>query len=89
MPRTLVAAASTDAAEAGRAVADAGGNAVDAAIAAVIASMTTELGIVSPGAGGFITIWPANDEPIVKRVLSSTSDDGTAPPVGAATDKTG
>ena len=32
---------------------------------------------------------PANDEPIVKRVLSSTSDDGTAPPVGAATDKTG
>lgn len=32
---------------------------------------------------------PANDEPILRRVLSSTSDDGAAPPVGAATDKTG
>jgi gamma-glutamyltranspeptidase/glutathione hydrolase len=62
---TLVAAASTAAAEAGAAVADLGGNAVDSAIAAVLASMTTELGIVSPGAGGFITIWPADDAPIV------------------------
>ncbi len=65
MPKTLVAAASTAAADAGQTVADMGGNAVDAAIAAVIASMTTELGIVSPGASGFLTIWPANDEPVV------------------------
>lgn len=65
MPRTLVAAASVAAADAGAAIADAGGNAVDAAIGAVIASMSTELGIVSPGAGGFITIWPPDGEPIV------------------------
>jgi gamma-glutamyltranspeptidase/glutathione hydrolase len=65
MARTLVAAASEAAADAGKAVADLGGNAVDAAIAAVVASMTTELGIVTPGAGGFITIWPVEDEPVV------------------------
>jgi gamma-glutamyltranspeptidase / glutathione hydrolase len=65
MARTLIAAASPAAADAGIAVADLGGNAVDVAMAAVIASMTTELGIVSPGAGGFITIWPPDDAPIV------------------------
>ena len=32
---------------------------------------------------------PANDAPVLKRVLSVGTDDGTAPPVGAATDKTG
>ncbi len=53
------------AAEAGKAVADLGGNAVDAAIAATITSMSTELGIVSPGAGAFITIWPSEGEPVV------------------------
>ncbi len=65
MTRTVVAAASVAAAEAGSAVADLGGNAVDAAIAATISSMSTELGIVSPGAGAFITIWPCEDEPLV------------------------
>jgi gamma-glutamyltranspeptidase/glutathione hydrolase len=65
MPRTLIAAASDASAEAGRQVADAGGNAVDAAIAATVASMTTELGIVSPGAGTFITVWPPNGDPVV------------------------
>ena len=65
MSRTVVAAASTAAAEAGSVVADLGGNAVDAAIAATVASMSTELGIVSPGGGAFITIWPAEGEPIV------------------------
>lgn len=65
MPRTVIAAASRPAAEAGGLVADLGGNAVDAAIAAAAASMTSELGIVSPGAGGFITIWPPDDAPVV------------------------
>ena len=65
MPRTLTAAASTSATAAGTAVADLGGNAVDAALAAVLSSMSTELGIVSPGAGGFITIWPPEGEPVV------------------------
>ncbi len=65
MPRTMVAAASRVATAAGTHVADAGGNAVDTAMAAVIASMSTELGIVSPGAGGFLTIWPPTGEPVV------------------------
>lgn len=65
MPRTLIAAASSAAAEAGRQVVDAGGNAVDAAIAACIASMTTEIGIVSPGGGAFLTVWPESGPPVV------------------------
>lgn len=65
MPKTLIAAASDVAADAGAAVADAGGNAVDAAIASATASMATELGIVSPGGGAFITIWPVDRQPIV------------------------
>jgi gamma-glutamyltranspeptidase/glutathione hydrolase len=46
-------------------VADAGGNAVDAAIAAVIVSMCTEPGIIAPGCSGFVTIWPESGEPVV------------------------
>jgi gamma-glutamyltranspeptidase/glutathione hydrolase len=42
-----------------------GGNAVDAAIAASVASMTTEIGIVSPGGGAFVTVWPAAGDPVV------------------------
>ena len=65
MSRTTIAAASEAATAAGVAVADLGGNAVDAALAAILTSMSTELGIVSPGAGGYITIWPAVGEPVV------------------------
>lgn len=65
MPRTVVAAASKDAAIAGQRIADAGGSAVDVSIASALASMTTELGIVSPGAGAFLTIWPPDGNPIV------------------------
>lgn len=51
--------------EAGRAVARAGGNAVDVAVAAAMAAMSTEPGIVSLGAGGFISIWAPDEDPIV------------------------
>ena len=47
------------------AAAAAGGNAVDAAIAAMVAAMTTEPGIVSVAGGAFVTIWPAGGEPEV------------------------
>ncbi len=50
---------------AGREVAAAGGNAVDVAVAAALAAMSTEPGIVSLGSGGFITIWAPGDQPIV------------------------
>jgi gamma-glutamyltranspeptidase/glutathione hydrolase len=51
--------------DAGAAVANRGGNAVDAAIATTISSMCTNLGIISPGASGFITIWRQGETPIV------------------------
>ena len=41
-------------------VADHGGNAVDAAVAATIAGMCTDPGIIAPGGSAFITIWPAD-----------------------------
>lgn len=46
-------------------VARAGGNAVDIAVAAAIAAMSTEPGIVSLGAGAFVNIWPEGAEPQV------------------------
>jgi gamma-glutamyltranspeptidase/glutathione hydrolase len=47
------------------AAAAAGGNAVDAAIAAMVAAMTTEPGIVSVLGGAFVTVWPAHGDPEV------------------------
>lgn len=65
MRRVSIASASRLAADAGAAVADAGGNAVDAAIGSAICSMVTEPGIIAPGAGGFITVWPSSGDPTV------------------------
>ena len=42
-----------------------GGNAVDAAVAAALASMSTDVSIVSLAAGGYISIWPAQGDPVV------------------------
>ena len=65
MTRVTVAAGTRITAEAGANVARQGGNAVDAAIAAAIVSVCTDTGIMSPGCGGFVTIWPPGDETIV------------------------
>ncbi len=65
MRRVQVASATQLAADVGASVADAGGNAIDAAIGATIASMCTEVGIIAPAASGFLTIWPADGEPVV------------------------
>ena len=65
MRRVQVASATQLAADAGAEVADVGGNAVDAAIGATIASMCTEIGIIAPAGSGFLTIWPADGEPVV------------------------
>lgn len=64
MPKVMTAAGSTLGAEAAAAVADAGGNAVDSALAAVIVSMCTEPGIIAPAAGAFITIWEPGADPV-------------------------
>lgn len=66
MPRKVIIASDAQiVVDAGAAVANRGGNAVDAAIAATISSMCTNLGIVAPGASGFITIWRKGENPIV------------------------
>ena len=65
MRRVQIASATGLAAKAGAAVADAGGNAIDAAIGASIASMCTEIGIIAPAGSGFVTVWPRDGDPIV------------------------
>ncbi|MBW3621614.1 MAG: gamma-glutamyltransferase, partial [Actinobacteria bacterium] len=55
-----VAAPNQLAADAGREIADAGGNAVDAAVAAALVAMTTEPGICSLPGGAYLTIEPVD-----------------------------
>ncbi len=57
-----MAAPNAPAADAGRRVADDGGGAVDAAIAAALVSMVTEPGIVSLAGGAYVTVWPAGSD---------------------------
>ena len=65
MSRVSIASGSEISANAGAAIADRGGNAVDAALAAALVSMCTDLGVMAPGASGFITIWAPEKEPMV------------------------
>lgn len=65
MTRVSIASGSQISADAGAAIANLGGNAVDAAIAAALVSMCTEPGVIAPGASGFITIWQPQAEPVV------------------------
>ena len=64
MKGVAVASSTKLAADAGAIVADSGGNAVDVAVAAALVSITTEPAICSLGAGGFLTIWPPDEEPV-------------------------
>ena len=65
MSRVSIASGSQISANAGAAIADRGGNAVDAALAATLVSMCTDLGVMAPGASGFITVWSPEKKPIV------------------------
>ncbi|MEJ2514046.1 MAG: gamma-glutamyltransferase [Gammaproteobacteria bacterium] len=66
MSHSLAIAAPSDlAVDAARDILAAGGNAVDAAVAAAVAAMCTEVGIVSLDAGAFVTVWPRGGEPRV------------------------
>jgi len=60
---------------------------VDAAIAATVASVSTELGIVSPGGGAFITVWPSNDEPTVIDAYAEMPGRGLEVGRAASTDR--
>ncbi len=63
--RVAVAATGDQALRAGLAVAEDGGNAVDAALAAAFVALSTEPGMVSFGGGGFVAVWPAAGDPVV------------------------
>jgi gamma-glutamyltranspeptidase/glutathione hydrolase len=63
MTAVAVAAPNEAAADAAEQVASAGGNAVDAALAAALVAMVNEVGIVSLSSGGFVTVQPADGGP--------------------------
>ncbi|MEA5572629.1 gamma-glutamyltransferase [Calothrix sp. UHCC 0171] len=65
MPSVSIASGSQISADAGATVANQGGNAVDAALAATLVAMCTDLGVMAPGASGFINISPPAGEPVV------------------------
>lgn len=65
MPDVALAAVNEAAAEAGEAIARAGGNAVDAAIAAALTAMVNEFGIVTLSSAAFLTIQPPGNQPAV------------------------
>lgn len=64
MTRVAVATTSQLAADAAKEVADAGGNAVDCALAAALLTINTEPGVCALAGSAFITIWPAGGDPV-------------------------
>src|SRR3954462_15790124 len=63
MSGLAVAAPNEASADAAEEVAVAGGNAVDAALAAALVAMVNEVGIVSLSSGAFVTVQPAGAAP--------------------------
>ena len=63
--RVAVAATGRQSLEAGLAVAEDGGNAVDAAMAAALVALATEPGMVSFGGGAYLAVWPVGGSPVV------------------------
>ena len=64
MTRVAVATTSAIAADAAREVAEAGGNAVDCALATAIMSMNTEPGVCALAGGAYITVWAPGHDPV-------------------------
>jgi gamma-glutamyltranspeptidase/glutathione hydrolase len=64
MSKIAIASSSQLAADAGAEVARAGGNAVDAAVAASLVSMCTEPGVCALGAVGYVTLWTPGGRPL-------------------------
>ncbi len=65
MGTVAIAASSTAATDAAEFVVNRGGGAVDAALAAAVVGMVTEVGVAAPGAGAFLTVGSGDTEPLV------------------------
>src|SRR3954452_17480327 len=79
--RGSVAAGDRVSAEAGARVLRDGGNAVDAALAAMLHSWVAEPVLTGPGAGGYLLVAGAGEEPTLLDFFVA------APGMGAATDR--
>ncbi len=64
MSGVAVATTSELAADAAREVAELGGNAVDCGLAASLFTINTEPGVCALAGGGYVTVWPADGEPV-------------------------
>ena len=74
-----IATSSELAAAAGARVAEEGGNAVDAAIAALLVSVVSEPGIVALGGGAHVTVWPADSGAVTIDGYAEMPGRGLAP----------
>ena len=79
MPRVAVATTSQLAADAAAEVADAGGNAVDCAVAAAIFSVNTEPGVCALAGSAYVTVWPPASDPITIDGNVTVPGQGLAP----------
>jgi gamma-glutamyltranspeptidase/glutathione hydrolase len=79
--RGIVAAGHPVSAEAGAAVLREGGNAVDAAVAACLASWVAEPLLTGPGAGGYMLVAGGGEEPAVLDFFVAAPSDGDRAPL--------
>lgn len=63
--RVAVAGPAPESVESALAVVEMGGNAVDAAVAALCTACVTEVGIVSPMGGAYVNVWAPGEDPLV------------------------
>ncbi|HVY96362.1 MAG TPA: gamma-glutamyltransferase [Solirubrobacterales bacterium] len=73
----VVAAGHPESAEAGAAVLRAGGNAVDAAVGAVLASFAVESPLTGLGAGGYMTVHARGETTVLDFFVAAPGLDGT------------
>jgi gamma-glutamyltranspeptidase/glutathione hydrolase len=79
----IVAAGHPVSAQAGADVLRAGGNAVDAAVAACLASWTAEPLLTGPGAGGYLLVAGAGETPTLLDFFVAAPEDGERAPLAA------
>jgi gamma-glutamyltranspeptidase / glutathione hydrolase len=84
--RGIVAAGHPLTAEAGAGILRAGGNAVDAALAALLASFMTEPLLTGLGAGGYMLVAPPGGEPVLLDFMVEAPGHGADPAARAALD---